>query len=328
MTATAAHVSDPTERRAPAPAVMQQVPGGMVKARVEQVSLLLVVAVPLLAVVAAIPLLWNRWIHPRDLVFGVVMYALTGHGITVGFHRYFTHGSFKAKQRVRVTLAVLGSMAVEGPVRRWVADHRRHHAFSDLEGDPHSPHRYGEGFANMSRGMLHAHVGWLFDAEQTNQQRFIPDLINDRAIGVVDKLFAPLVVLSLGVPALLGWVIGGSGSAAFEAFFWAGLVRVALLHHVTWSVNSVCHTIGKTPFKTRDRSRNVWPLAVISMGESWHNLHHSDPTAARHGVLRGQVDSSAFVIKMLEKTRLAWDVRWPSAERIAARRQRAATAAS
>ncbi len=298
---------------------MQVLPGGMGLARAEQVALLFVVLVPLAAVLAAVPLAWGRYVGWRDVTIAAVMYAITGHGITVGFHRYFTHGSFKARPWVRVALAVAGSMAIEGPVKRWVADHRRHHAFSDADGDPHSPHRYGAGFWPMTRGLFHAHVGWLFDAEQTNQRRFIPDLLQDKAIRVVDRLFAPLVVVSLGLPALLGWLLSDfTLRGALQAFFWGGLVRVFVLHHVTWSVNSICHTFGSRPFRTRDQARNVWALAVISMGESWHNLHHSDPTAARHGVLRGQLDSSARVIRVLEQLRLVSDVRWPSAERIAA----------
>jgi stearoyl-CoA desaturase (delta-9 desaturase) len=249
------------------------------------------------------------------------MYAVSGHGVTVGFHRYFTHGSFKARRWVKVTLAVCGSLAIEGPVKRWVADHRRHHAYSDHDGDPHSPHRFGRGFAPMVKGFLHAHVGWLFHVEQTNQRRFIPDLLADRDIRIVDRLFAPLAAVSLGVPALLGWLFSGlTLEGAVEGFVWGGLVRVALLHHVTWSTNSVCHMVGRTPFRSRDQSRNVWALAILSMGESWHNLHHSDPTSARHGVLRGQLDSSAFLIRVMEKLRMVHDVRWPSQERIAAHR--------
>jgi stearoyl-CoA desaturase (delta-9 desaturase) len=310
----------PAARRTAEPA-LQQVPSGMLKARVEQASLLFVVTVPFLAVLAAVPVAWGRYISWRDVAIAIVMYAVTGHGITVGFHRYFTHGSFKARRWVRVTLAVLGSMAIEGPVKRWVADHRRHHAYSDAEGDPHSPHRYGEGFWPMTKGLFHAHMGWLFDSEQTNQRRFIPDLLDDRAIRVVDRLFAPLAIVSLGAPALLGWVFSGFTLAgALTAFFWGGLVRVFLLHHVTWSVNSICHTVGATPFRTRDKAKNFWPLALLSMGESWHNLHHSDPTSARHGVLRGQIDTSARLIRILEALQLVYDVRWPSPERVASRR--------
>jgi stearoyl-CoA desaturase (delta-9 desaturase) len=301
--------------RAPRP--LSSVPGSRLKARAEQVTLGVIILVPLAAVVAAVPLLWGRWIHWRDVVLMVVLYAITGHGVTVGFHRYLTHRAFKAKRALRVALAVAGSMAVQGPVIRWVADHRRHHAFSDAEGDPHSPWIYGRGFWPLAKGMFHAHLGWLFDAEQTDQKRFAPDLLRDRSLVIVHKLFAALTATSLLLPALLGGLWGGSFEAAIEAFFWAGLVRIAALHHVTWSVNSICHTVGRRPFKSRDRSTNVWALSILGMGENWHNLHHAEPTSARHGVQRGQLDSSARLIQVFEKLGWATDVRWPDPARLA-----------
>lgn len=296
---------------------LTSVPRSRFKAHAEQVLLATIILVPLAAVVAAVPLLWNRWITWRDVVLMVVLYAITGHGVTVGFHRYLTHGAFKAKRALRVALAVAGSMAVEGPVIRWVADHRRHHAFSDSAGDPHSPWINGGGFGPLLKGMFHAHIGWLFDTEQTDQKRFAPDLLRDRSLVIVHKMFGALTATSLILPAVIGGLWGWSWEAGLEAFFWAGLVRIAVLHHVTWSVNSICHTIGKRPFKTRDRSSNVWQMAFIGMGENWHNLHHAEPTSARHGVLRGQVDSSARLIQAFEKLGWATDVRWPDPARLA-----------
>ena len=290
---------------------------GRFKARAEQVLLGALILIPFAALVAAVPVAWGRWIHWRDVVIAVVLYAISGHGITVGFHRYFTHGAFKAKKALRIGLAVAGSLAVEGPVIRWVADHRRHHAFSDKEGDPHSPWRYGHSSRALLKGVFHAHVGWLFDTEQTDQKRFAPDLLRDRSIVIVSKLFAVFTLTSLLLPALIGGLWGGSFEAALQAFFWAGLVRISLLHHTTWSINSICHTFGSRPFKTRDRSTNVWPLAILSMGESWHNLHHAEPTCARHGVQRGQIDTSAALIKGFEKLGWATDVRWPDPARLA-----------
>jgi stearoyl-CoA desaturase (delta-9 desaturase) len=301
-------------------------PRSWFKARAEQVLLSVIIAVPLAALGAAIPLAWGRWIHWRDVLLMVVLYAISGHGITIGFHRYLTHRAFKAKKALRVALAVAGSLAVEGPVIRWVADHRRHHAYSDKEGDPHSPWKYGRSTSALLKGMVHAHVGWLFDVEQTDQKRFAPDLLRDRSLVIVHKLFGVFTATSLMLPALIGGLWGWSFEAALEAFFWAGLVRIALLHHVTWSINSICHTFGKRPFKSRDESRNVWPLAILSMGESWHNLHHADPTCARHGVQRGQLDTSAAIIKAFEKLGWVTDVRWPEPARIA--RLTAAPAAS
>jgi len=289
------------------------------KARWEQYALAAFIGIPLAAVVAAIPVVWGWGIGWRDVVLAFLMYAVTGHGITAGFHRYFTHGSFKATRALRVGLAVAGSMAIEGPVIRWVADHRRHHAYSDRDGDPHSPWRYGETFGALCKGLFHAHVGWMFDVEQTNQRRFAPDLLADRDVVRISRQFPMWVLVSLLSPALIGGLWSMSWTGAATAFFWASLVRVAVLHHVTWSINSICHTWGEKPFKTRDRSVNVWWLAFLSMGESWHNLHHADPTCARHGVLRGQLDTSAEFIRIFERLGWASEVRWPSQERIEAR---------
>jgi stearoyl-CoA desaturase (delta-9 desaturase) len=295
-------------------------PPSLVKARGEQVALGLFIAVPLLAIAAAVPVAWGWGLGWRDVVLAVVMYAVSGHGVTIGFHRLFTHSSFKAKRPLRIALAVAGSLAIEGPVIRWVADHRRHHAYSDQEGDPHSPWRYGETLPALAKGLWHSHIGWLFDVEQTNAERFAPDLLADRDIARVSRAFPWLVAVSLLLPALIGGLWSWSITGALTAFFWASLVRVGLLHHVTWSINSICHATGSHPFKSRDRSGNVWWLAIPSMGESWHNLHHAEPTAARHGALKGQLDTSARTIWAFEKLGWATDVRWPSPQRLAARR--------
>ena len=286
----------------------------------EQVTLALFIGIPFVALIAAIPVAWGWGLGWRDIVIAFVMYAVSGHGITVGFHRHFTHGSFKAGRGLKVALAVAGSLAIEGPVVRWVADHRRHHAFSDREGDPHSPWRYGETIPALAKGLWWAHTGWLFDVEQTPRKKYAPDLMDDPDIQKVDRAFPALVAASMLIPPLVGGLWSMSWQGALTAFFWGSLVRVSLLHHVTWSINSICHTIGERPFKSRDKSGNVWWLAVLSMGESWHNLHHADPTCARHGVEKGQVDSSARIIRLFEKLGWAYDVRWPVAKRIDARR--------
>ena len=275
------------------------------------------VIVPPLALFAAVPLAWGWGLGWPDIVLAIGFYALTCLGVTVGFHRHFTHGAFKAGRLTRLSLAVVGSMAVQGPILHWVADHRRHHAYADREGDPHSPWLHGTSPAALVRGFWHAHLGWVLNRELTNPQRFIPDLVADRDLRVVHRLFGPLTLATLALPAVLGGLITGSLWGAVTAFFWAGLVRVAVLHHVTWSVNSVCHMVGDRPFAARDKSANFWPLAVLSMGESWHNLHHADPTCARHGVRRGEIDISARVIWILERLRLAYDVRWPDRARLA-----------
>jgi len=252
-----------------------------------------------------------------DLGLALGFYVVSGLGISVGFHRYFTHGAFKATRPLRIALAVAGSLAFQGSVIEWVADHRRHHAFADQDGDPHSPWLFGTTPAAVARGFWHAHVGWLFGRHNTNTARFAPDLLADADIRRVNDTFLWWAVASLATPALLGGLISWSWWGGVTALFWAGLVRVGVLHHVTFSVNSICHMIGARPFTTRDHSVNFWPLAIPSFGESWHNLHHADPTCARHGVLLGQVDISARLIWCFQLLGWAHQVRWPTPQRLA-----------
>ncbi|MEV0480106.1 acyl-CoA desaturase [Streptomyces sp. NPDC050508] len=281
-----------------------------------------IVVLPFVGLGLAGWLLWGRLIHPVDIVLAAVLYTITGLGVTVGFHRGLTHGSYRAVRPVRIALAVAGSMSFQGDVIGWVATHRRHHAFTDRPGDPHSPYRYGTHLRGQLHGLLDAHVGWLFRNEQTPPERYAPDLLADPDIRAVSRAFPWLCLLTLALPFGLGWAIGGSWLYGVTGLLWAGLVRIALLHHVTWSVNSLCHMIGERPFRTRrhDRATNLWPLALLSFGESWHNLHHADPTSARHGVDRGQIDPSAAVIRLLERAGWVHDVHWPTADRVAARR--------
>jgi stearoyl-CoA desaturase (delta-9 desaturase) len=282
-----------------------------------QFAVYVFVLVPMLALVAAIPFAWGWGLNWVDVVLAVAFFYLSGLGVTIGYHRHFTHSSFKAKRWLRVTLAVCGSMAVQGPPIIWVADHRRHHAFSDRDGDPHSPWLFGTSPAAIAKGFWHAHMGWLFERDLTNTKRFAPDLLADRDIVRVSNLFGYITAGTLLLPALLGGLITWSWWGALTAFFWASLVRIAVLHHVTWSTNSICHMLGERPFAARDRSANFWPLAILSFGESWHNLHHADPTCARHGVQRGQIDTSARLIWMFEKFGWVRDVRWPTPQRLA-----------
>jgi stearoyl-CoA desaturase (delta-9 desaturase) len=279
------------------------------------------VVIPFAALIAAIPVAWGGWLSWTDVTLALVFYFVSGMGVTIGFHRYLTHGSFKAKRPLRIALAVAGTLALQGSVVQWVADHRRHHAYSDVEGDPHSPWRYGESVRGLTKGLFYSHMGWLFHRELSNRARFAPDLEADPAIRRVDSMFPLLVMISMVSPAALGGLITWSWQGALTAFFWAGLVRVGLLHHVTWSINSVCHVFGDRPFEVRkgDKAANFWPLAILSFGESWHNLHHADPTCARHGALRGQVDPTARTIWLLEKLGWVYDVRWPKPERLTAK---------
>jgi stearoyl-CoA desaturase (delta-9 desaturase) len=254
--------------------------------------------------------LWEQALHTSDLIVFAIVYPLTGLGITVGFHRYLTHRAFKTKRPVRAALAILGSAAVEGPVISWVADHRKHHAFSDEPGDPHSPHvDHGGGLRGTLKGLAHAHLGWLFVHNQRAlKTRYAPDLMNDPLIRFVDRTFVLWVLAGLAVPFALGWAIGGSLHAALTGLLWGGLVRMFVLHHVTYSINSLCHYFGRRDYDTDDESRNLAWLAPLSFGESWHNNHHAFPTSFRHGLRFWQVDPGAALIWTLEKLGLAWDV--------------------
>jgi stearoyl-CoA desaturase (Delta-9 desaturase) len=283
----------------------------------ESVLVYIFVILPTLALVAAVPLTWGWALSWLDIGLAVAFYLISGFGVTVGFHRHFTHRAFKANRGLRSGLAIAGSMAGQGDVITWVGDHRRHHAYSDKEGDPHSPWLFGTTPVAMARGFWHAHMGWLFGRDRTNISRFAPDLLADRDIVRISRQFALWMAVGLLAPALVGGLITMSWWGALTAFFWAGLVRVAVLHHVTWSINSICHMLGEQPFASRDKAGNVWPLAIVSMGESWHNLHHADPTCARHGVRRGQIDMSARVIWAFEKLGWATQVRWPTPARLA-----------
>jgi len=294
--------------------------------KLEQRVNLLAVAVPFAATLAAIVLLWNSVVSTRDLAILAVMYLLTGFGVTIGFHRMLTHRSFQAPKPVEYAFAILGSMAVQGPVAAWVADHRKHHAHADHEGDPHSPHvGHGEGVGAVLRGLWHAHVGWLLsDQGQASARRYAPELLEDRGMRLISRRFPLLVLLSLAIPAAAGWALsGGSVAGAATGLLWGGLVRIFFVHHVTWSVNSVCHFLGTRRFETEDQSTNVAWLSLLSFGESWHHNHHAFPRSASHGLRRWEraLDPSAYVIKAMEKLGLARNVVRISPERQSAKLQ-------
>jgi stearoyl-CoA desaturase (Delta-9 desaturase) len=269
----------------------------------------LIVFGPLGALVVAGTVLWNRGLALHDVVAAVAFYVVAGYGVTVGYHRLFTHRSFVAVRPARIALAIAGSLAIEGGVVGWVGNHRRHHAFADREGDPHSPALAGSGRWALLRGLWHAHIGWLFD-DGCSTTGFSKDVRRDADLRAIDRLFPLFAVLSLVLPFAIGWVVTGTVGGALLTFLWAGVVRVCLLHHVTWSINSICHTLGRRPWQTRDRSTNVALLAPFSFGESWHNAHHADPRAARYGVERRQLDTGAALIKALEFVGWASDVQW------------------
>jgi stearoyl-CoA desaturase (delta-9 desaturase) len=270
----------------------------------------IVTAVPVLALGLVVWQVWGDFLRWSDVVVFVIMYMATGLGITVGFHRYFTHRSFKTSEPARAVLAVLGSAAIEGPVISWVADHRKHHTFADQEGDPHSPHvDHGVGWRGAFKGLLHAHVGWLFIHTQRGlRRRYARDLVDDPIVNFVDRKFVFWAVGGLLLAFALGWAIGGSLFAGLTGLLWGGAVRMLVVHHVTFSINSLCHFFGRRRFETDDESRNLLWLAPFSFGESWHNNHHAFPTSAEHGLRRWELDPSALVIRALEKVGLVWDV--------------------
>ncbi len=280
----------------------------------------LAVTVPFVGLVTAIVLLWGvafNWVY---LAILGLMYFVTAVGVTVGYHRFFTHRSFKTNRLMTAILAALGSMAVEGPVLQWVAVHRRHHQHSDDHLDPHSPHSYGAGLWAMARGMWHAHTGWLFGMHPRGLGKYARDLRRDPLVRRMSKSFLVWVALGLLIPAALGGLLTQSWTGVFLGFLWGGLVRIFLVHHVTWSINSVCHIWGSRPFENHDESRNNLFFGVFAMGEGWHNNHHAFPSSARHGLRWFEIDGAYWVIRAMEMVGLARDVRTPSPGRIAAKR--------
>jgi stearoyl-CoA desaturase (Delta-9 desaturase) len=288
--------------------------------RIERAANLGGVVVPFAGFLISIVLLWNRWLDGADLALLGALYLLTAVGVTVGFHRLLTHRSFQTHPWVERAFAILGSLSLQGSVLDWVADHRKHHAHADEDGDPHSPH-VGQG--SGLQGLWHAHVGWLTEKQgQADWKRYARELYEDPKMRKIGRRFPWLVALSLLLPTLAGfWLHGGTLEGAIRGFVWGGLVRVFFVHHVTWSVNSVCHFFGRRRFATDDRSTNVAWLAIPSLGESWHHNHHTFPRSAQHGLRWYELDPSALIISCLEKLGLAWNVVRVAPERQTARLQ-------
>jgi len=279
---------------------------------------LIVVVLPFVATLTAVIGIWG--VHALDLALLFAFILISGLGVTAGYHRLFTHKSFVANRPLKIGLAVAGSLAFQGDLLGWVANHRQHHRHPDREGDPHSPFRPDGSAWEKFRAFLHSHMGWLLTTGQRVDPATVSDLRRDPDLVVVSRLFPLWAALGLVAPFVIGFVVGGTLGAAVSAFVWAGLVRVFLVHHTTWSINSVCHAFGNQPFRTPDASRNVPLLSVFTLGESWHNAHHAFPTLARHGVDRGQIDVTGRCIWLWERLGWASDVRWPSAELLATRR--------
>ncbi len=273
--------------------------------RVNRYANLGAVVLPFLAFAVTVLFFWDDLIGPLELSLFAVMYVLTGFGITVGYHRMLTHRAFQASKPVEYTFAILGSMAIQGSPIHWVADHRKHHAHSDQEGDPHSPHTHGGGFIGSVKGLIHAHMGWLLTTQGTSDyKRYAKDLLEDRGMRWISKRFLWWIGLSLLIPTVLGFVLTGfTWQGALGGYVWGGLVRIFFLHHVTWSINSVCHFMGRRRFAVDDESRNVFWLALPSLGEAWHHNHHAFPRSASHGLRTWEraMDPSSWLIRGMEK---------------------------
>jgi stearoyl-CoA desaturase (delta-9 desaturase) len=288
---------------------------------VQRISALVLIFVPLVGAAGAAAWASKDGVSWVILALAGGMYLVTGHGLSVGFHRMLAHRSFRPNRAVKIAFAIAGSMAIEGSVFTWVAQHRRHHVFADSVGDPHSPWEYGPGLGPQLRGLWHAHVGWFFAPNPSDPDRWIPDLLADGDLQVIARTATLWSWLSIILPFFLGWLLTGTIAGALLALLWASGVRILLLHHVTWAVNSIGHMFGRRPFCTRDRSTNFAPLALLSCGDSWHNAHHAYPGLARHGIDRGQIDSSALIIRFLERLRWAADANWPTPIKTARRRR-------
>jgi len=277
-----------------------------------RLATLAAILLPVLGVVAAAFALWGWGFSWTDFGLLVGMYLLTALGITVGFHRLFVHRSFETYLAVKVVLAVLGSMAVQGDLLTWVAVHRRHHQHSDTPADPHTPHHHGRGLLGWIRGYWHSHIGWFFRPDVADLDRYVKDLRQSPTLRAVSALFPLWIALGLVIPAALGGVISGTWNGVWSGLVWGGLVRVFLVHHVTWSVNSACHLWGLRLYASDDQSRDNIMFGVLGLGEGWHNTHHAFPTSARHGLRWWQPDASYWVIRTLAMVALAWSVRLPS----------------
>jgi len=272
-----------------------------------------VVLIPFLALLAGVALLVRSAVGRVELALLLGMYWASHLGAGLGFHRYFSHRSFQTTKTVKALLAILGSMAAQGPVMLWAATHRRHHQFSDREGDPHSPFVHAPGLLNRLRAIWHAHVGWLFKPQVNDWVRHVPELVKDKMLMRINRLYFVWVLLGLAIPSAIGmWLIGG-WRGAYDGFLWGGLIRIALGHHSIWSVNSLCHLFGTRPYRSNDNSRNNFFLAIAVFGDGWHNNHHAFPSSAFHGLSWWQIDLHGYFLRLLGLFGLAWDIKRPSA---------------
>jgi stearoyl-CoA desaturase (Delta-9 desaturase) len=299
------------------PQAKKRVPTTEPASALTRIGTLIAVVLPFLGLLAAILSLWGWAFSWRELSVFLGMYVATALGVTVGYHRFFTHRSFETGRTMQFVLGVLGSMALQGSLFQWVAYHRRHHEHSDGQEDPHSPHHHGPGLRGVLRGLWHAHIGWFFTSSSPCLSRYIPDLRKSAMLRSVSALFPLWIVVGLLVPGLAGWLLMGGWIGLVCGLLWGGLVRIFFVHHVTWSINSVCHMWGGQPFRGQDQSRNNLIFGVLAFGEGWHNNHHAFPTSARHGFRWWQLDASYWTIRAMALCGLAWNVKVPAAETLA-----------
>lgn len=313
LTIADATVAHPAQEHPRIPGVTERATIGF------QVTNVLAILIPFAGLVAAISLAWGWGFSWYYLFLLLGTYLFSAIGITVGYHRLFTHKSFETYWPVKLVFALLGSMAVEGPLLKWVATHRRHHQHSDDHGDPHSPHHHGDSAFGTLRGLWHAHVGWIFRPDAPGLHRYVADLYPDRMLRAISVTFPLWVAVSMLIPAVVSGFVHMSWTGFFLGFIWGGLVRVFFVHHLTWSINSVCHLWGTRPFRSHDESRNNAIFGVLGLGEGWHNNHHAFPTSARHGLRWWEFDASYLIIRGLELCGLAWRVKVPSASAVNAK---------
>ena len=289
--------------------------------RLERRVAIVTVIVPFVTLAYAIVHFWGNGVSALDLILFGVMYVITAFGLTMGFHRLFTHRSFKCKEPVSAFLGIAGSMAAQGPPLFWVACHRRHHQCSDEADDPHSPHQFGGGFKGVLRGWFHAHMGWMLTHKTENYRKLAGDLLRNRQMVAINRYYFVWIMLGLAIPAALGGLITGTWWGAFTGLLWGGFVRIFFVHHCTWSVNSICHLFGRAPYETSDESKNNALCALLTMGEGWHNNHHAFPSSARHGLAWWQLDTTYMAVCILQWLGLAWDVRVPDRAQLASGRR-------
>jgi stearoyl-CoA desaturase (delta-9 desaturase) len=290
--------------------------------RLQRKHFLMFDVLPVLGVILAGIMAFYIPVSGVDIGLFIAFWALTGIGVSVGYHRYFTHRSFKARPAVAVALTILGSMAGQGALLSWVAMHRRHHELSDQPGDPHSPNLQGPGFKGLIKGLVHSHFTWMKEHDYPNVAYYAPDLIRDPLIAKTARHYYTWVILGLIAPAILGGLLSQSLWGVVSGFLWGGAVRMFVVGHIIWSINSLLHRFGTRPYQSRDHSRNGGLFGLFTFGESWHNNHHAFPESPSFGLQWAAFDPGYWFIRGLSLVGLTWDLRVPTVQRRTSRKKR------